>query len=93
MKKIIIIIFILVLPVCLLFTGCSEYETTQSKKLEMGKQNDVSMFICIEKSERFSVVYHRDTKVMYVISTGKDNAGNFVLLVNQDGTPMIYEGD
>ena len=93
MKKIIIMMFILFLPICLFFTGCSEYDTTERKQIEMGKQNDVSMFICIEKSDGFSIVYHRDTKVMYVVSTGLYNIGNFVLLVNKDGTPMIYEGE
>ncbi len=54
-----------------------------------------SMFIAIEKNtpNAFWVVYHRDTKVMYVTSTGGYNAGNFVLLVNPDGSPMIWNGD
>ena len=54
-----------------------------------------SMFIAVERnsSNAFWVVYHRDTKVMYVISAGGYNAGNFTVLVNPDGSPMIWEGD
>lgn len=33
-----------------------------------------------------------NTKVMYAISDGAHNYGNFTLLVNADGTPMLYEG-
>ena len=28
---------------------------------------------------------------MYTISRGNINTGNFTLLVNPDGTPMLYE--
>lgn len=54
-----------------------------------------SMFIAVEtnSSNGFWVVYHRDTKVMYVVSAGGYNVGNFMLLVNPDGSPMIWDGD
>ena len=54
-----------------------------------------SMFVAIETNSLYGfwVVYHRDTKVMYVVSDGVYNAGNFTLLVNPDGTPMLWEGD
>ena len=54
-----------------------------------------SMFIAIERnsSNGFWVVYQRDTKVMYAVSCGGYNVGNFTLLVNPDGSPMIWEGD
>lgn len=56
------------------------------------KQN--SMFIRIEGSSMsiYSIVYHKDTKVMYAVSTGGYNSGNFTLLVNPDGSPMLWEG-
>ena len=34
----------------------------------------------------------RETKVMYAISLGVYNSGTFCQLVNQDGTPMLWEG-
>lgn len=51
-----------------------------------------SMFIEVEQSVTWKVVYQKDTKVMYVVSEGCENYGNFTLLVNPDGTPMIWEG-
>lgn len=82
MKKI-----ILILCACLLLTGCGE--ATESKDTE-----DTNMFIYIQSVKSngcYDVVYHRDTKVMYTISRGAYNQGNFTLLVNADGTPMVYE--
>lgn len=52
-----------------------------------------SMFIGIEEAPCWGVVYHKDTKVMYVISTGTYNRGSFTMLVNPDGTPQIYKGE
>lgn len=57
--------------------------------------NNDSMFIRCEgypSSKSYYVVYHKDTKVMYAVSTGKHNHGNFTLLINSDGTPMLWEG-
>ena len=36
-------------------------------------------------------MYHKETKVMYAVSSGGFNSGNFTVLVNPDGTPMIYK--
>jgi hypothetical protein len=38
----------------------------------------------------YEVVYHKQTKVMYVVSIGHNNSGNFTLLVNADGKPLLY---
>lgn len=51
-----------------------------------------SMFVCVEKSGDWWVVYHADTGVMYTVSNGSHNNGNFALMVNPDGTPMVWEG-
>lgn len=55
--------------------------------------NTSSMFVLIEGnlSSPWHVVYHKETKVMYAVSTGAYNNGNFTVLVNPDGTPMIWE--
>lgn len=37
------------------------------------------------------IVYDKDTGVMYAVSRGPYNQGTFVMLVNADGTPKIYE--
>ena len=52
-----------------------------------------SQFIKVEyrSVEDYYIVYHKDTKVMYAVSKGQYNKGNFTLLVNPDGTPQLYE--
>lgn len=50
-----------------------------------------SMFVLVEKGSTYKIVYHKDTKVMYAISSGGHNFGGFVLLVDTDGTPMLWE--
>lgn len=57
-------------------------------------ENDAppSMFVEVEQAHTWSVVYHRNTKVMYAVSRGGYNNGTFTLLVSADGTPMIYNG-
>lgn len=78
----------LILALCVTFTGCSK-NPIESKVVE----ETPSMFVKVESSSYWCVVYHRETKVMYVVSTGYYNMGNFTLLVNPDGTPMLYEGE
>lgn len=79
MKKSIAILIVLVV---LMLCGCEKYTVGTTENL-----NGESMFVLVENTYTFAVVYHRDTKVMYVIS-----CGGFYLLVNQDGTPMLWEG-
>lgn len=79
---------LLAIIVCLLFTGvgCTTVETEPN--------NDTSMFIMVEDNTLCSrIVYHRKTKVMYAVSSGTYNAGTFTVLVNPDGTPMLWKGD
>ena len=86
MKKI-ICVFICVVLLC----GCSSSisEVEEINKAEEPK----SMFVMIEQAFSWEVVYHKDTKVMYAISDGNYSRGTFSLLVNADGTPMLYKGD
>lgn len=96
MKKVITI-----LCICLLLTGCGEVaesanEATYETESEDKQMEDTNMFVYVQRHDFFEgrdydVVYHKDTKVMYAISHGKYNTGNFTLLVNADGTPMVYE--
>lgn len=65
--------------------GCSSAE---GSGIENNKHEEkpTGTFIEIDRGISWKVVYHRDTKVMYVVSN------NFTLLVNADGTPMLYGG-
>ena len=84
--KIKLLVFCLLLS-CLLI-GCDTTKTVDSNS-----KPTFSTFIIIEQNVYYKVVYHSKTKVMYVMSLGGYNAGNFTLLVNPDGTPMVYEED
>ena len=50
-----------------------------------------SMFVEVENAALWIIVYHKDTKVMYAVSKLSSGAGHFTVLVNPDGSPMIWE--
>lgn len=80
---------------CVIFAffliGCG----TPIERVDEKPQKPVLMFIIVEGSgmDPYRIVYHRDTKVMYAISCGGYNAGNFTVLLNPDGSPMLWKGD
>ena len=84
MKKIIAILLVIFL-MCLC-TGCGN-------TVEKASTEEPSMFVEIERTGAWVVVYHKETKVMYTVSRGGYNSGNFTLLVNADGTPLLYDGE
>lgn len=79
MKK---IIALMIVVLAVVMAGCSEVES---------KVSDKSEFVIVEKTDAWFVVYHKKTKVMYAVSGGSYNYGTFTLLVNADGTPMLWE--
>lgn len=82
-------LIIFAVALTLAFTGCNYAEVESVNEVE--EERPTSMFVEIEDSTLWRVYYQKDTKVMYVMSHGGYNSGNFTLLVNPDGTPMIYE--
>ena len=87
MKKVITI-----LCICLLLTGCDEAtESTEGNNQQKESKQKKSEFVTVETGWVYKVVYNRDTKVMYAVSYGPNNQGTFTLLVNADGSPMVYE--
>lgn len=87
-KTLVIAVVFAALVVAGVLSGCSS-NPTESKVVE----EEPSMFVVVESSGIWRVVYHRETKVMYAVSDGYYNKGAFTLLVNPDGTPMLYEGE
>ena len=83
MKK---LLFIFVLAFML--TGCSQKQVESVQESE-----NTPMFCEVESAGSWRVVYHRDTKVMYVVSSGGYSTGVFTLMVDADGKPLLYEGD
>lgn len=78
MKKFLAVI---ILVFVFIFTGCGESQSYSGD----------NMFVVVQSNWTYKVVYHKDTKVMYAISCDKDNGGYFTLLVNADGSPMLYK--
>lgn len=80
----------LILLVIFLFglVGCESATT-----IEETNKDESSMFVLVEKTGGWYVVYHKDTKVMYAISNGYYNGGTFTMLMNADGTPQVWEGE
>lgn len=65
----------------------------QTPALDKGvKTNDKSRFVVVEKCWSWQVVYDKETLVMYAVSDGGYNNGNFTLLVESDGKPLLWKG-
>lgn len=80
MKKLLVMILCMVL-----LTGCGDRADSQSY------EKDMFVYINPQSYNNYHIVYHKDTKVMYAVSAGPYNCGNFTLLVNPDGSPMLYK--
>jgi hypothetical protein len=68
--------------------GC-DYAAMESE--EEDYSNVPSMFFEVEDGDVYRVVYHKDTKVMYVVYTGYQEGGGMTPLYNPDGTLKLYE--
>lgn len=87
MKKRILTIIIVAMMV-LSLVGCSSKSVEKEGELD---KTSLSMFVEIEETNDWTIIYHRETKVMYAVSQGSYNQGTFTVLVNADGSPMLYE--
>lgn len=72
-------VFLLAL-IAMLLSGCA-----------LGAEAPEPMFMVVYTGRYYSVVYEKEAKVMYAVSDGAKNRGTFTLLVNADGTPMIWK--
>lgn len=85
MKRLIALIaafFVILMIVCCMLAGC---EDEPSKTVSCFKSVDY----CMTYGISFTVVYQTETKVMYAVSEN----GALTLLINPDGSPMIYHGE
>ena len=85
MKRKLAYILILSMLSMLLLSGCKRVESVNDN------HKDTSMFVIVEKTETWEIVYHKETKVMYAVSDGSYNYGTFTVLVDADGKPMLWE--
>ena len=87
----------LTLAICIimavLFAACagSKAEPANAVSVIDTKEDYNNVFEQIGYGGSYIIVYHKQTKVMYVVSDEYRNKGNFTVLVNPDGTPMIYK--
>lgn len=90
MKKLAIIVSGIILAMSLAACGYSKMDTTYDTEAEVLLP---SMFVEIERGGTYRIVYQKENKVMYAVSSSGYNAGNFTLLVDENGDPMLYEGE
>ena len=83
MNKITIVLLIIILMLSLM--ACAPNDNVD--EIQTGKS---SRMVIIEKTMIYDIAYDRYTKVMYAISHGGYNSGNFTLLVNSNGEPLLY---
>ena len=87
----------LILTICIImavfFAACngSKAEPANAASVIDTREDYNDVFEQVGYGEDYIIVYHKQTKVMYVVSDVAYNRGNFTLLVNPDGTPMIYK--
>lgn len=86
MKKIIISLIIIT---SIILVGLLAKNIIISESLAINE----SRFITIEEGSYFRIVYDTQTKVEYAVSEGYYNRGTLTLLVDQDGKPLLYEGE
>ena len=87
MRKILLICAILLtLSLC----SCNSQMLTE-EDISKDNTSNLSMFIQVEDGVNYIIAYHRSTKVMYAISEGGYNCGTFTVMLNADGTPMLWE--
>ena len=80
-----------ILPILLVTSLCAIFMCGCSR-VERAEQADMSRFKIVEETTTWRVVYDKDTKVMYMVSVGVYNSGNFTLLVDADGKPLLWNG-
>ena len=84
--------FVLMILSCtIMLCGCTKVKT--QAEIESKNTSNTSMFVCVETTINYKVFYHKETKVMYVMSLGSHNLGTFTVLVNDDGSPMLWDGE
>ena len=80
-------------------TGDSSYSEAQmpTSETEVAAEES-SAFVVVEEALQYSIVYHRDTKVMYVAPHGewlvfaeKYRYNDLTIMLDADGNPLLYE--
>ena len=84
MKRLIVIVLMAVMLLSL--SACATKRTSEISK------GETSRMVYVEETSAYCIVYDKYTKVMYAVSYCANNIGNFTLLVDANGNPLLYEG-
>ena len=85
-KKLIIGLIVSLIGPGMIFAGCG----CSGEKAEASEK---SRFMKVEGNINWYIYADKETGVMYAVSCGGYNSGDFTLLVDANGNPLIYEGD
>ena len=93
---IMIIVFIALLFIAAIFLPSCSINKGGQKEIDDVKDESTSLFTVVEYNSTLDcfIVYMNANKVMYAVSQGgfhSEGSGVFTLLVNPDGSPMIYD--
>lgn len=87
MKKVVLMLSLLLI----MLTSASCKSASEVNTIEEYSADKSSMFVLIETGPYWHVVYNKYTKVMYTVSDSySKGSGIFTVLVNADGSPMLY---
>lgn len=82
MKKLIAVA--LMMAMMLSLSACATKRTRETVK------GETSRMVYVEETGAYCIVYDKYTKVMYAVSNSGYNYGNFTLLVDANGNPLLY---
>lgn len=92
-KKIAALIFSVTILSSLLI-GCDLPNLAETEKsYDTEDENIKSIFVEVEKSGNWTVVYDKETRVMYTVSSHGSGSGVFNLLVDENGKPKLWDGE
>ena len=77
---------VLIFAVLISLVACADIDNSTS-------YSDDGLFVTVHETNKYSVLYDKQTKVMYVMSAGYYNSGTFTMLVEADGSPKIWRGE
>lgn len=85
--------YILIFLAVFAFTACGPaYKSVEDESFEEGNGKiQTSMFVLIETTDYWRIVYCRETKVMYSVQRGPKSYGLMTPLYNRDGSLMTYK--
>ncbi len=93
---------IILCTILFLFSTCGSVSTDDANATETPAEvvetvenpviDDGTNFVCVAEYSTFVIKYNTKTLVMYAVSDDTYNHGTFTVLVNADGSPMLWEG-